>query len=319
MKKIWICFVLYILIAKVNAVFVSHPVLLKTEPDDRFAYIEVNSSVKDLKVYGSNIRKIKKISENNRLIYCFNGDVGLSFSVPGEKRIYKRLFVQNGKYYRIEVLAKEPEMLDVTIKTEPDSCDVIIDDAFYGKSPLNIKLYKTLHNLSIRKDNYKEIKDSLRIESEKEYFFSLESNFMHLSVKSSPTEADVYLDDVHMGKTPLNLKLSPRKSTLYLRKKDYSDHSFAVDPDESKNIKLNVKMESKKVPVNITCDQKADLFIDGVFVSETPYSGEIFRGNHIFELVCPKFKDYKFTEDVKDPLSKHVKLEKKGFFNVDNF
>jgi hypothetical protein len=314
MKRILFCVIFYILIININAIYVSNLVYLRYGSDDNFAYIEVESDIKDLKVYGSNIRKIEKISETKKLVYCFNGSAGLSFRAPNEKSVYKRFLVQNGKYYRIEVLPIEPKLSEIIVRTEPSGSDVIIDDIFYGQSPVKIKLHDSIHQLIIRKKDYSEYVDTIRTDVTKDFYVSLNSNFLYLNVSSDPEGADVYLDNKYVGQTPFRQKLEQKKTMVSLRMKNYYDYNTTVIPDPKKETVLKIDLESRKVPINITSNHEADLFIDGIFISSTPYQGEILRGKHKFELVRPKFKDFSFTIDLEEPLTKHVELKKKGFF-----
>jgi hypothetical protein len=314
MKRIIFCVAFLFLLLSLDAIYVTNLVYLKNGPDDNFAYVEVESDIKGLKVYGSNIRKIEKISDTKKLVYCFNGSTGLSFRAPNEKTIYKSLLVQNGKYYRLEVLPIEPKLSEIIVRTEPTDADVIIDDVYYGKSPVKIKIHDSIHQLIIRKEDYTELIDTIRTDTTKDFYVSLNSNFLYLKINTDPTAADVYLDNKFVGQTPFREKLEQRKTMVSLRLKNYYDYNTTVVPDPKKETILEIDLESRKVPINITCDHEADLFIDGIFVSTTPYQGEILRGKHKFELVRPKFKDNSFTVEVEEPFTKHVILKKKGFF-----
>jgi hypothetical protein len=96
----------------------------------------------------------------------------------------------------------------LTILSDPQLADILIDGDFKGKTPLTIKSIITgIHHIYISKDN-KEYEGSIEILSEKNKIINVTLKVLKalVNVDSQPEGANIYIDGVNFGTTPVKVK-----------------------------------------------------------------------------------------------------------------
>lgn len=95
-----------------------------------------------------------------------------------------------------------------------------------------------------------------------------------LSLQSSPTGADVFLNGQNRGKTPLNrLRLDSGQYELEMRLSMYHVHKeqMLIKEGEEKNLNLNMQPAFGELVINSSPESGATIFIDDREVGKTPY------------------------------------------------
>ncbi|MBI5218647.1 MAG: SUMF1/EgtB/PvdO family nonheme iron enzyme [Bacteroidia bacterium] len=128
-----------------------------------------------------------------------------------------------------------------------------------------------------------------------------------LTFKSVPEGADIYINDVLKGVTPLPVKLTPGKYTYRLEKAMYHNEAGAVEitgdePGGKKEISLDLKPAFGFVKINTTPENGATVLIDDNEVSgKTPYTSDKLKsGKHKVtvkkEMYQPKSIEFTITD-----------------------
>ena len=101
-----------------------------------------------------------------------------------------------------------------------------------------------------------------------------------IDVNSSPLEANIYIDDKHVGTTPMLLpNYLVGTHRVRLSKAGHSDFSQVITVEEGQTFEVNAKLENGR-EVAISTASGAEIFIDGKNVGNTQYTGYLTFGSH---------------------------------------
>ena len=175
----------------------------------------------------------------------------------------------------------EYEML--TVNSDYDA-DIYIDGEYKGEGTWCGYVLLGMHNIEVRKDKYKSISKSVYVvlgEKEIINIKNLEPIHGTLELRTSPTNANVYIDGQYLGQTPLvESNVIIGKHQLLFQKEGCSSKLISVEVIENELICINETLQTGK-EVLIKTDKSGDkLYIDGSFVGKTPFITHLSYGKH---------------------------------------
>ncbi len=101
-----------------------------------------------------------------------------------------------------------------------------------------------------------------------------------LDINSTPTDADIYIDGIKVGTTPMLLpECLIGQHTIKISKSGHSDYTTTITLDESATQDINCRLESGR-PITITAPEGADIYIDNQKAATTRYEGSLSYGDH---------------------------------------
>ena len=138
---------------------------------------------------------------------------------------------------------------EVHIQTIPEK-DVFIylDDELLGKSPIvKIPVLPGKHKILLIKEDYKRVEKDIIIAHSKDnqFTFSLEKHIMigSISISTNPPEADIYIGNKYIGKSPIeNIDLPFGQNRLRIYKEGYIEKYYGIEVKNSKKVVLNFKL-----------------------------------------------------------------------------
>ena len=220
-------------------------------------------------------------------------------------------------------LKKEIEEINVSINSSPSGAKIIVDGEDTGKkTPANVKLKIGEHTVKLTLKGYEDLVKKIKVEKDGESFnFTLrrietkaETGIIYIS--SNPKGAEVYIDGVKKGTTPIRLSLKEGMHKITLRKEGYRDYTKDVKIEGGKEIKLSVNLN--KITYGVltiqTKPQGAEIYIDGKDTGKkTPYTFKLPTGKHKILVKLKNYKDYSQTVNVKEnePTVLNINLEPK--------
>jgi hypothetical protein len=159
------------------------------------------------------------------------------YSLLNEPHTYLIPFFKNFLKYSIYT---------ATIEAVPADSLIFIDDRLVGiGAARNILIPRGQHRLTIRSDGYKVYTDFINVTDDKFYKqveLKVFENPRRLLLITDPGEADVYLNEEFIGKTPLELTLSDDNQILTLVKEGHDRlvmNTKSISPDV-KTLKLKL-------------------------------------------------------------------------------
>ena len=113
----------------------------------------------------------------------------------------------------------------LSLDSKPQGADVYIDRKLKGKTPLNINLDVGTYKVEIRKDGYLPYSLTVQIKENKVYKNTISLHPVsfkgRLRVNVEPKGALIYLDDVIMGHTFIDIEIDPGHYELKIKKEGY--------------------------------------------------------------------------------------------------
>jgi len=215
------------------------------------------SGVRD--VNGRICAMFKIISDMDGFSYDSNNGVVKVDDKPGEDRVYvspdeRVLQIYKTGYEPLQIIlseygvqlhpkevwviklkgsAKTGDLLPVTFLVHPSDAQILVD----GKSAQSgtpIKLSKRRHRLRISKQGFKTVSETITVSENKVLFnYSLnEVDLEQVLIKSVPTEARIYLDNIEKGTTDDGFFLYPGQYQLRLSKTGYLEINETITVTE---------------------------------------------------------------------------------------
>lgn len=122
----------------------------------------------------------------------------------------------------------------LTINSLPNGASVFVNDTLLGTTPLTIfTLPKHEKRLRLVLAGYKEWNYNFAILKESQNFITviMDDRYGILSISSDPMDAEVFLNDSLIGKTPIEeVKLDRRTYNVKIKKKDFETYERELSP-----------------------------------------------------------------------------------------
>lgn len=170
------------------------------------------------------------------------------------------------------------------ITSEPSGASVWIDNIkIDGVTPLIVENHTAgIHTIYLRKDDYEGRTDiELRVDDLKKVNVPLQLGNGILKIITDPFEADVYLDDIIKGKSPLIVKdVKAGRHKLRIQKKGYSILSKEVFVNTDQTSEIRIALEKKATIIVETTPVISNVILDGKKIGETPIVQKIDAGRH---------------------------------------
>jgi TolB-like protein len=188
--------------------------------------------------------------------------------------------LESNEFKTIELkLAKKVGRLRII--TEPPQADIYLTEHLKGQSPLLIDSINIgQYHLKIKKSGYIEFAQDIKIENLKETMLDISLQKPGpLKILSTPLEAEVYIDSLKRGITPIVLtELSPGEHRIELRKDGYNSFIDKINLDTSNETTISPTLISKdrKKQTQLTKEKVSGAKLDRVIKWITFGGGAVF-------------------------------------------
>ena len=203
----------------------------------------------------------------------------------------------------------------LSLESTPESADIEIDGRTYGNTPFKGALEQGQHKIRLTKDGYRLYEKIVTITRDEttEVNAQLEMLPGSLLIKSDPTGAALFINDIDYGVTPYKREaIEAGEYTVRLSKDGYDtlEQSITIHPGEPLNrtFTLNSNLGSIILSVN---PPGMNVYLDGKFICRTEPEGKsrdtskrvtiknIPAGDHVITVsnkyATPNTKDFKVT------------------------
>lgn len=101
-----------------------------------------------------------------------------------------------------------------------------------------------------------------------------------IDINSSPVDCDIYIDGKKVGTSPMFVQeYLIGKHDIRLTKQGYSDCTQSVTISEGQTAEVSATLQNGR-QVTITTSQGADIYVDGIKVGTSSYTGNLTFGSH---------------------------------------
>lgn len=126
-------------------------------------------------------------------------------------------------------------------------------------------------------------------------------NKAHYSLTSNPSDADVYVDSVLYGKTPIEIDVNAGLRKVELVKYGYVTHMIyaVINKDETKKVSVKLVLQTGLIDVSST-PSRAMVYLNGVYRGKTPMKVNGTFGENNISLTYTGYEKY-FTSVMVEP------------------
>ncbi len=272
---------------KKKKIIPKSPVSLRSIPD------KVNVNV---------ISHKKKIGTTPWKGDLFPGIYVFEFTKPGYKTTWRKITCKPGSREDLEVKI-EPITASVIIETEPAGATLKFRDRQIGETPYvlhNVPL--GTHTYTLEKPGFTTREITVVVEDERPQIVSqnMSSNIGTLIVRSTPSNANLFINGSPRGKTPATVSLERGDHDIKLELSGHSPHKEKVSVGRGKTSRINITLQELPGSIKIVTNPKnATLHINGKQYNNTPT---------ILTNLKPGTYDIKVSHDKFDTSSRKVSL-----------
>lgn len=175
-------------------------------------------------------------------------------------------------------LRLKPLEAEIQISSTPRA-QILLDGNAIGTTPLVSRVKVGKYSLEFRKKDYILVKKNVIVKPfEKNRVKAQLISLPKLHITSTPSGADVLLDNKYQGKTPLALKKPPGRFTVRIKKEGYEDHKEIIKIKKHGMNRVRatlLKMVTLELKVS---PPDASVTVDGKFVGgEEPVTYENYK------------------------------------------
>ncbi|MCF7815288.1 MAG: PEGA domain-containing protein [Candidatus Cloacimonetes bacterium] len=171
----------------------------------------------------------------------------------------------------------------VIIQSDPEGADVELNGQKVGSTSGSYQgnHYAGEYTLTLRKELYHTTSKTFSLEAGQTLdipTIKLKPKFGYWQVTSNPTNADVYLDEKLIGKTPLSKEKIPSGDHIFrITYNKYKTHqeTFVINDGDEPTFNVELKPNFAGLEIDSAPEQGATVFIDGEDVGTTPYLDEM--------------------------------------------
>jgi len=237
----------------------------------------------------------------------------LKFQKAGYKTICKKIVCKKGKSQDFEVILK-PILSSVVIESIPKGVTISKDNKIIGETPIIIHdLPLGIHSYSLSKPKFsaKELKFSLEDGRPKLVKINMNSNIGGMVIRSTPSNANIFINGEPRGQTPITLQVPQGKYDLKLSLNGYIEQKQKVIVSKGENATVNTKLILKPASLKIiTIPAGATLLVNGKRYNNTPTTlKDLKPGTYAIEVAHDKFDNSKREITIAPGQNLTVKLK----------
>ena len=195
--------------------------------------------------------------------------------------------VKDTQTQEIELPIK-PTFSQVTVTTDSES-DIFIDGEKKGKGKWQGRLLEGTHILEARKISHRTTAVKLDVIVGKNESVVINNPipiYGALDIQSEPDEAEVYLDGVKIGETPLKKNdVLVGNRTIRFEKKGCATLTKSYTVEESNILSIYEKLDSGKI-ITVTTGREGDeIYVDGKLAGHSPLDVSMGYGRHTVKAI----------------------------------
>ncbi|MDD2386386.1 MAG: PEGA domain-containing protein [Bacteroidales bacterium] len=233
---------------------------------------KINKILSELDIYG----KIKIHTNLEGEIYIDNEKISsgsyegrlieglhiIKIQADNHKSYTKEILVIANKEYTIEQTL-ERKLSVISVQSEPLGASIFIDDEFVGTTPKFVRdVFVGEREISIEKQGYATHKEQITVEYDKtkEFVFRLKAA-KQFSINTKPQGADVYVNNILIGQSPIEFELDYTKHNKIKISKNGYHNVYDEFPSgtqlNSKSYTLETAILANRSNVNTSINTKS--------------------------------------------------------------
>lgn len=222
------------------------------------------------------------------------GNYTLRLQHPNYYEHVEQFNLKEGATIEIPKVNLKPRFGYWQISSTPIGADVFLNGKNVGVTPLNKQIIQSgIHEVTVRKANYYDHKESLRIADgdEKTLNIALKEAFGDLAITSDPSDAKVFIDNKEVGKTPYrNPQMPSGTFNVRIAKELHADANEVITIVDGKKTDRFIALTKNYGTLKISA-QGSQISINGKVVGSNTYSANLAPGEYKVKATRDKHLD----------------------------
>ncbi len=245
------------------------------------------------------------VSEGTRIVKVFKQGIKTTeyrlSPIPKSRETYLMV---------VDVIRPEPKVaiIPVTIITTPDNASLSIDGKNVDNLKKSHKLTEGQHTILVEMQGYETMQQNIDVNSDNAYFTFKLSEIANaaLMIETIPAVADVYLDGVKLGQSPISAFYPPGTYAVKIIKEGYvsiENQSLTVTPPETRK--------------TFTLDENVGLITINTFETAKVYiNGQEYPDTKNIKLF-PQLLNIRVSMPKAEDIEKQLVLKRNDNLNID--
>ena len=189
-----------------------------------------------------------------------------------------------------------PAWANITLSSQPAAADILIDDNLVSTTPNQVEALQGERNIQVRKKGFKTWQMTIDVIAGIDQTLDtiiLEKSDGKVSIRSSPSGANVNINGRYRGQTPVQLTLAPaREYEVKLSKAGYEPLIRTISVQPEGDLSLNNKLSPILGIVQLMVSPDgAELFVDGKSFGEPSQRLSLTASQHELKIIKAGYAD----------------------------
>ena len=202
-----------------------------------YYYLSANSNYNKYKTATDDATDLRDKVERADKIFPIALGTGVAFLLPPLViQIKQKKLKTKWNYNPKPDFELKPRTGTLTVASDPDEAEVVIDGLLYGKTPLTLNDFIIgEHKLELQKANYPSIKktftlaENQSIEFNEKLISESKKQMQDIAINTTPQGAKLYIDGKYMGITPKEISISVGQHKIKLEKQEFKTIETSFD------------------------------------------------------------------------------------------
>ena len=198
-----------------------------------------------------------------------------------------------------------PAWAEVSFSTSPAGAMVTVDGLDVGQTPLVTEILAGAHEVLVKLPAHKAWTEDISVSARQNItvpLIELEQADGLVLLQSTPSNANVTVDGVFQGQTPLEITVPPGTShdlSFFLNGYEEARRSISTRPEEEASLQVNLEPILSSVEISVV-PQQAELYVNGEYKGNANQTIELLAARQLLEIRYEGYVSYE-TEFVSRP------------------
>jgi formylglycine-generating enzyme required for sulfatase activity len=245
----------------------------------------------DPEIYVDN--KLINIS-NKRELELISGLYKAVIKHPNFLTLEKEIQVEGfGKKQSYE-FTLESKTSSLSFKSYPLGAEIFLGEKYIGKTPHTSDIQAGTHQITFRLKDYKDYKIIEKIGINKDRVIDIgELKLLpgKLFIESEPSNSTILVDGTFVGLTPMEAHIEPNTDQeISIINEGFNKYKIIINLSSQEIKNINIDLIPILGKVSIDSNPKSLIYLDGSFLSKTPYNGELSSIKHEVSFVLEGYR-----------------------------
>jgi eukaryotic-like serine/threonine-protein kinase len=234
------------------------------------------------------------------------GKHAIRLSLPGYEPWDDTIQLDAVKEYPLQInLKSAPNLAVLKVESVPSGAAVMVDGETKAKTPAHLMLSLGEHSIRLSLQDHQPWEERIAVTQATEYPIRVDLQrsvkLASLKIRSTPSGAEVFVDDASVGKTPMEQALPAGEHSIRLSLANYQVYEERLALEDARELDVTLKPAAKKFNLDVSSTPPgAQVFLNGKPAGNTPLTTAVAPGTYLVSLQMADHKEWKRQVEIQD-------------------